>query len=101
MHTIEVQIVYALKQHCWQKRLEMARGTTPLDVIEQSGLLNEFEELDLSELNYGVYSQRVDQNYLMNDGDRLEVYRSLTADPKTIRRELAKAGKTMSGERSG
>jgi len=100
MHTIEVQIVYVLKQKFWQKRLTIARGSTPMDVIQHSGLLNEFQELDISELSYGVYSQRVDQNYLLNNGDRLEVYRPLIADPKTVRRELAKAGKTMSGERS-
>ena len=101
MHTIEVKIVYALKQQFWQKSLKIARGSTPLDVLEQSGFLSEFQSLELSELTYGVYSRRVDQNYLMNNGDRLEIYRPLTADPKNVRRELAKMGKTMSGERTG
>ena len=101
MYAIDVQIVYALKQQLWQKSLKIARGATPIDVIQQSGFLNEFQELELSQLNYGIFSQRVDQNYLMNNGDRLEIYRPLTADPKSIRRELAKVGKTMSGDRSG
>lgn len=100
MHTIDIQIVYAVKNKLWRKQLKVARGVTPVDVIQQSGLLDDNSELELRELVYGVYSQRVDQYYLMSDGDRLEIYRSLTADPKTVRRELAKAGKTMSDGRS-
>lgn len=100
MHKIEVHIVYALPESVWKKSLQMSRGATPVDVIQQSGLLEAFTDLELTELHYGVYSQRVDQNYLMADGDRLEIYRSLTADPKTVRREMAKAGKTMTDNRS-
>ncbi len=99
MHTISIQIVYAWPNKVWSKCLELRRGATPIDVIELSGILDEFPNMQLSEMQYGVYSKRVDQHYLMAEGDRLEIYRPLTADPKTIRRELAKVGKTMSGER--
>ncbi len=100
MHTIDVQIVYAFPKKAWIKDLTVSRGSTPVDVIQLSGILNEFEELRSIKLNYGVYSKRVDQHYLMCNGDRLEIYRPLTADPKTVRRELAKAGKTMSDDRN-
>lgn len=99
MHTIDVQIVYAWSKKAWIKDLTVSRGSTPSEVIELSGILDEFPSLSLKELHYGVFSKRVDQHYLMNDGDRLEIYRQLTADPKTVRRELAKAGKTMSDDR--
>ena len=100
MHTIDIQIVYALPNKAWIKNLTVPRGSTPVDVIQLSGIFDEFEDLRAMELNYGVYSKRVDQHYLMCNGDRLEIYRRLTADPKTVRRELARAGKTMSDERN-
>ena len=99
MHTIDVQIVYALQEKAWVKNLTIPRGSTPDDAIKLSGILEEIEELRLMELDFGIFSKKVDQFYLMNNGDRLEIYRQLTADPKTVRRELAKAGKTMSGDR--
>lgn len=96
-----VHIVYAPPSGLWLKTLTLLRGSTPADLIQESGLLTHFPELqtvfDASELAYGVYSQRVDPNYLLQEGDRLEIYRPLTADPKQVRRELAKLGKTMGG----
>lgn len=98
-HRIEVQVVYAPKSGLWSKTLVLGRGSTPEDLLEQSGFFTDFPELrseyEANKLAYGVYSQRVDQNYLLQQGDRLEVYRPLTADPKQVRRELAKLGKTM------
>ena len=98
MHSIDVQIIYVQPEQVWSKKLIMPRGATPIDLIKKSGFLEAFAELTLEELHYGVYSQRVDQHYLMNNFDRLEIYRPLNVDPKTVRRELAKTGKTMSGK---
>lgn len=100
-HIINVSIVYALPEQAWTKSLVMNRGATPEDLMHESGLLTVFPELvqklEKKELNFGIFSQRVDENYLLAEGDRLEIYRPLTADPKTVRRELAAQGKTMSG----
>lgn len=100
-HTINVSIVYALPEKAWIKSLVMNRGATPEDLMQQSGLFEAFPELqqqlEKQKLNFGVFAQRVDENYLLAEGDRLEIYRELTADPKTVRRELAAQGKTMSG----
>jgi len=46
-------------------------------------------------LSIGVFSQKVAHDYLLEEGDRLEIYRPLTADPKEVRRQLALIGKTM------
>lgn len=104
-HTINVSIVYALPERIWQQSLRMNRGAVPEELMQQTGLFVEFPELlssfNAQQLNYGVFSKRVDENYLLEEGDRLEIYRELTADPKTVRRELAKQGKTMSGRDSG
>jgi putative ubiquitin-RnfH superfamily antitoxin RatB of RatAB toxin-antitoxin module len=49
----------------------------------------------VDELNIGIYSRKVDVEHLMEEGDRLEIYRDLTADPKEVRRQLALIGKSM------
>ena len=99
MHSIHVQVIYAEPNNVWSKKLSVSRGATPVDLINESGFLDAFPQFSLEELHYGIYSQRVDQYYLMKDADRLEIYRPLKADPKTVRRELAKSGKTMSDKK--
>ena len=99
MHTITVEVIYALPQRVWRKSLTIARGVTPLELIEASGVMSEFSDLTLTELSYGVYGQRINNSYLLVEGDRLEIYRPLTADPKQVRREMAKVGKTMTDNR--
>ena len=99
-HIINVSIVYALPEQAWAKSLVVNRGATPEDLMEQSGLFEAFPELlqklEKQALSFGIFTRRVDENYLLVEGDRLEIYRPLTADPKTVRRELALQGKTMS-----
>jgi len=108
MHTIEIEIIYALPNiqpnKIWRKVMQFNRGTSPLEAIKESGLLEDCPELlslesSGEELSFGVFSKRIDDSYLLTEGDRLEIYRKLTADPKEVRREMAKAGKTMTDSR--
>ena len=76
----------------------MARGTTAGELIEKSGFLKSIDALSqqtLSDLSLGVFAQKVTLDTLLEDGDRVEIYRPLTADPKEVRRQLALLGKTM------
>ena len=41
----------------------------------------------LQQLDVGVWAKRVAANYVLQKGDRLELYRALTVDPKVARRE--------------
>ena len=65
--------------------------------ILQSGILQQFTEIDLRENKVGIYSRPAKLNDQLKDGDRIEIYRPLLADPKEIRRkraaEQAKAAK--------
>ena len=95
MHEINVSIVYALKDQQWLYEATVARGTSALEMVVLSGVLEVFPELDKSTLQLGVYAQKVEHDYLLEEGDRVEIYRPLTADPKEVRRQLALMGKTM------
>ena len=98
MHTISVSIVYAKADSQWLKELVVPRGTLAKDLIVISGILEEIEELSekgIDDLKLGVYSHKISHDYLLLEGDRVEIYRALKADPKQVRRQLAALGKTM------
>ena len=98
MHQINVSVVYATAQKQWLEERQVARGTNAKELIAMSQFLDQIDSLQgksVDDLNLGVYSQKVGSDYLLEEGDRLEIYRELTADPKEVRRQLAKLGKTM------
>jgi len=98
MHEINVSAVYALKDRQWLYEARVARGTSAEELLIQSGFLDQVDDLkgtELDALKLGVYAERIELDYLLNDGDRIEIYRPLTADPKEVRRQLALLGKTM------
>ena len=63
--------------------------------IRSSGLLVKFPEIDLGKNRVGIFSKPVPLDTVVRDKDRVEIYRPLIADPKEIRRQRAKAGKSM------
>ena len=95
MHQINVSIVYALSDQQWFYEAFVARGTSALEMVELSGVLEAFPNLQTSDMQLGVYGQKVEHDHLLEEGDRVEIYRSLTADPKEVRRQLALIGKTI------
>lgn len=98
MHKINVSLVYATASKQWVFEQLIGRGTSAEDLIELSKFQNEIPELDgieLAQYQIGVFSQKVSLDYLLEEGDRVEIYRPLTADPKEVRRQLALMGKTM------
>ncbi|MFT6031854.1 MAG: putative ubiquitin-RnfH superfamily antitoxin RatB of RatAB toxin-antitoxin module [Arenicella sp.] len=98
MHTINVSLVYATEKKQWLYEAPVGRGTSAQELIQDSGFMVEIEALferQLETLDIGVFSQKVAHDYLLQDGDRLEIYRPLTADPKEVRRQLALMGKTI------
>lgn len=98
MHSISVSVVYATPEKQLIKERQIPRGTSALELVTLSGIMKEFDELQsssLDDLELGVFAQRVSHDYLLEDGDRVEIYRNLKADPKEVRRQLAKLGKTM------
>lgn len=98
MHQIKVSVVYATTEKQSVYESTVARGTSAQELIEFSGFMNEIEALssmNIDGLEIGVFAERVELDYLLEEGDRVEIYRPLTADPKEVRRQLALVGKTM------
>lgn len=98
MHDIDVAIVYAMPTKQWLVEKRVARGTSAMELLQEVGFLNDIETLKttpLDDIQFGIYSQKVSHDHLLEQGDRVEVYRPLSADPKEVRRQLALLGKTM------
>lgn len=98
MHSINVSVAYATQDQQYLVDINVPRGTLAHELIELSGIKLKCPELlriANDDVLLGVYSQKVNHDHLMEEGDRLEIYRPLTADPKEVRRKLALLGKTM------
>ena len=90
---LRVEVVYALPERQVVIALEVEEATTALQAIEQSGILRQFPQADPRRDGVGVFGKRVTLDTPLRDGDRVEIYRPLIADPKTARRERAKRPK--------
>jgi len=69
--------------------LRLPRGATVSDALAQSGLAALHPELDVAAAPVGIFGRRVESKRALADGDRVEIYRPLVADPKTARRKRA------------
>ena len=92
--TIEVEVIYALPHVQTVRRVHVAPGTTIAQAIAASGIVAHHPEIGRTALQAGIYGQRKPLTTLLRDGDRIEIYRPLTADPKQARRTRARCDKT-------
>ena len=68
----------------------MNEGATLKQAVERSGMVRFFPHLDLQKTTFGVFSLPRPLDYVLRDGDRVEIYRPLIADPKEMRRQRAR-----------
>lgn len=67
-------------------RVEVPTGTTIGEAIRASGLLELEPALRDTTPDVGVWNRKAAWEAPVRDGDRIEVYRQLTVDPKQARR---------------
>ena len=65
--------------------LDLSAGSSVADALRASGLL-ERHALALEDLRCGVWGRVQPPDWALRDGDRVEIYRALTVDPKEARR---------------
>ncbi len=94
---ISVQICYALPGGSFLKALTLDKGATITQAIEASGLLRSHPEIDLSQQRLGIFGKLKTGDTELREGDRIEVYRPLQADPKETRRRRAAHRKATKG----
>lgn len=93
MSEIRVEVVYALPEKQYLRTVKLQEGSTVEEAIKASSLLEMRAEIDLSRNKVGIYSRPVKLTDGVKDGDRVEIYRPLIADPKELRRQRAERSK--------
>lgn len=81
-----ISVTYAEPSKQQWIELEVEEMTTAVEAIEQSGLLEQFPEIDLEENKFGIFGKVVKPGHQLKAGDRVEIYRPITADPETVER---------------
>jgi putative ubiquitin-RnfH superfamily antitoxin RatB of RatAB toxin-antitoxin module len=90
---ITVEVAYALPTKQSLVSIAIDKNATVEEAIQASNLLHEYPDIDLSKTKVGVWSRVVRLKDTLIDGDRIEIYRALIADPKEIRKRRAEKAK--------
>ncbi|NRQ44608.1 RnfH family protein [Rheinheimera sp. YQF-2] len=90
---ITVEVAYARPERQSLLTLSVGLNCTVQEAIEQSGILQQFPDIDLNVQKVGIWSRPVKPDEPLKAGDRIEIYRPLIADPKDLRRRRAEKAK--------
>ena len=86
---LRVEVVLATPERQELIALELAAGSTVADAIDRSEILSRFEDFEFDPARVGIFGQTTGVDEVLQDGDRVEIYRPLLADPKEVRRQRA------------
>ncbi|MDO9191883.1 MAG: RnfH family protein [Undibacterium sp.] len=88
-NTIDVVVCYATSQNIIMLDINLKQDSTIQDAIEHSQILNKCREIDIVQCKVGVFGKVRVLNTILHQGDRVEIYRPLNADPMEARRRRA------------
>ncbi|WP_111979187.1 RnfH family protein [Algibacillus agarilyticus] len=90
---INIEVSFALPHKQTLLALSVDAESTLESCIQQSGILAEYPEIDLKQNKVGIWSRTKKLTETVREGDRIEIYRPLIADPKEVRRRRAEKAK--------
>jgi putative ubiquitin-RnfH superfamily antitoxin RatB of RatAB toxin-antitoxin module len=98
---IAIEVVYALADKQKLLRLTVPQGTTVREAALRSGMDGFFPGLDLATSPLGIFGKAVPKpdERVLEEGERVEIYRPLIADPKEVRKQ--RAAKAAQNKASG
>ena len=87
-------VVFARPDRQWEWRLELPEGADLAQALaaaqSQAMSVPDPPQLDWQYAKVGVFGLLCGRHVPLSDGDRVEIYRPLAADPKESRRERAR-----------
>jgi putative ubiquitin-RnfH superfamily antitoxin RatB of RatAB toxin-antitoxin module len=95
IESINVEVAYAIPEKQIIRAVNVDAGTTIGAAIVQSGIMMDFPDLELEDAKVGIFGKVASMTTVLSNGDRVEIYRPLIADPKEVRRKRAAEGKVM------
>lgn len=89
---IQVEVAFARPDKQEIIGLQVPEGTTALEAVKRSGIVDVFPEIDPDSNDMGIFGKviKAPASHELRDGDRVELYRSLKIDPKQARLNRAK-----------
>ncbi|MBE0362597.1 hypothetical protein PULV_a0123 [Pseudoalteromonas ulvae UL12] len=90
---MKIEVVYALPDSATCLRVEVAEGAQVEEAIIASGILEKCPQIDKDSMTVGVWNRTCKLTQILKEGDRIEIYRPLIADPKDARRKRAEKAK--------
>lgn len=89
---MRVEVAYARPDKQRIVSLQVPEGTTMLEAARLSGIHELFPEINLDDIDVGVFGKVVKKpaEYQLREGDRVELYRPLKIDPKQARLNRAR-----------
>lgn len=88
---ITVEVAYALPERQRIIRLTVPQGTSMLEAVRLSGIAEHFPGRDIDNSAMGIFGKAVPRpaERVLTEGERVEIYRPLIADPKEVRKQRA------------
>jgi uncharacterized protein len=86
---ITAEVVYAAAGEQSLRLVELAEGSTVKQAIDASGITGMLPAGAIDVRHLGVFARRVAPDQIVQNGDRIEIYRPLTLDPMEARRRRA------------
>ncbi|MGY6216577.1 RnfH family protein [Methylolobus aquaticus] len=83
---MNVGVCYADSDRQLWLRMDVPEDSSVEQAILRSGILKRFPEIDLATQKVGIFGKLVKLDAPVKEGDRIEIYRPIIADPKTVRR---------------
>ncbi|MGD0958954.1 MAG: RnfH family protein [Methylomonas sp.] len=83
---MNVGVCYAQADRQIWLKLDVPENSMISEVIALSGLLDQYPEIDLENQKVGIFGKIAKLDTQVKDGDRVEIYRKITADPAQVQR---------------
>jgi putative ubiquitin-RnfH superfamily antitoxin RatB of RatAB toxin-antitoxin module len=87
------QIVFALPERQWSWTVTVSAEATVAQVLEAARRETMNAAIPWDSTDVGIFGEPCSLDAIPGNGDRIEIYRPLKADPKESRRERARAPK--------
>ena len=101
-NSINVEVAYALPDEQSILVLQVPEGTSVIEAARQSGITGKYEGIDLDNAKFGIFGKVVAPTQVLHEGERVEIYRPLIADPKEVRKaRAARAKERRAQEKDG
>jgi putative ubiquitin-RnfH superfamily antitoxin RatB of RatAB toxin-antitoxin module len=85
---MKVSVTYADQQLQFWKQLELEDEASVEEAINQSGILQRLPNIDLSTQKVGIFGKVVKLDHKLVEGERVEIYCPIIADPETVERRF-------------